>query len=260
MRVPDIGQCVLVRKRPAVVRNKIQSPGTRFGQKTHLLDVDYLDTYNYPGSDTIVWEREVGAAIYALHDFPNIFPPLNPDKPSRFHAFIDAISWSAQGVYEFESDKKTVSYTSAPLSSPWFSAVQVEDYQLYPVLQALNMPRVNLLLADDVGLGKTIEAGLIIQELIRQRRIRRILIVCPASLQIQWQDEMKEKFNISFEILDSEKAWEIQRTLGMDANPWKVYPRLITSMDYLKQIDILDRFKNTSLQMGSDSAMLPGIF
>lgn len=258
MRVPDIGQCVLVRKRPAVVRNKIQSPGTRFGQKTHLLDVDYLDTYNYPGSDTIVWEREVGAAIYALHDFPNIFPPLNPDKPSRFHAFIDAISWSAQGVYEFESDKKTVSYTSAPLSSPWFSAVQVEDYQLYPVLQALNMPRVNLLLADDVGLGKTIEAGLIIQELIRQRRIRRILIVCPASLQIQWQDEMKEKFNISFEILDSEKAWEIQRTLGMDANPWKVYPRLITSMDYLKQIDILDRFKNTSLQMGgSDSAMLP---
>lgn len=258
MRVPDIGQCVLVRKRPAVVRNKIQSPGTRDGQKTHLLDVDYLDTYNYPGSDTIVWEREVGADIFALHDFPDIFPPLNPDKPSRFHAFIDAISWSAQGVYEFESDTKTVSYTSAPLSSPWFSAVQVEDYQLYPVLQALNMPRVNLLLADDVGLGKTIEAGLIIQELIRQRRIRRILIVCPASLQIQWQDEMKEKFNISFEILDSEKTWEIQRTLGMDANPWKVYPRLITSMDYLKQVDILDRFKTTSLQMGgNDSAMLP---
>lgn len=120
------------------------------------------------------------------------------------------------------------------------------------------MPRVNLLLADDVGLGKTIEAGLIIQELIRQRRIRKILIVCPASLQIQWQDEMEEKFNIRFEILDSEKTWEIQRTLGMDANPWKVYPRLITSMDYLKQVDILDRFKNTSLQMGgSDSAMLP---
>lgn len=74
MRVPDIGQCVLVRKRPAVVRNKIQSPGNRDGVKTHLLDVDYLDSYNYPASDKIVWEREIGADIYALHDFPEIMP------------------------------------------------------------------------------------------------------------------------------------------------------------------------------------------
>jgi len=120
------------------------------------------------------------------------------------------------------------------------------------------MPRVNLLLADDVGLGKTIEAGLIVQELIRQRKIRRVLIICPSSLQIQWQDEMKEKFNIEFTVLDSDQVYEMQRTLGMDANPWKVYPRIIISMDYLKQPDVLEKFKNTSEQLApTGSAMLP---
>ncbi len=126
--------------------------------------------------------------------------------------------------------------TTSPLLGPWFSAIQLEDYQLYPVLESMALPKVNLLLADDVGLGKTIEAGLIVQELIRQRRIRRILIVCPSSLQIQWQDEMREKFNIEFKVLDSSEVLAVQRELGMDANPWTVYPKIITSMDYLKSL------------------------
>ena len=66
------------------------------------------------------------------------------------------------------------------------------------------MPRVNLLIADDVGLGKTIEAGLVVQEMILRHRVRSVLIVCPSSLQLQWRDEMRDKFGLEFRIVDSE--------------------------------------------------------
>src|SRR2546429_9214659 len=73
---------------------------------------------------------------------------------------------------------------------------------LDPVVRALSMPRVNLLIADDVGLGKTIEAGLVMQELILRHRARSILIVCPSSIQVQWKEEMRDKFGLEFRIVD----------------------------------------------------------
>lgn len=72
-------------------------------------------------------------------------------------------------------------------------AIEVEDYQMVPLLKAMRMPRMTLLLADDVGLGKTVEAGLVMAELVLQRRIQRILILTPASLRGQWQEEMQRK-------------------------------------------------------------------
>ena len=80
--------------------------------------------------------------------------------------------------------------------------MQVEDFQLVPLLKALRMPRVNLLIADDVGLGKTIEAGLILTELLLRRRIQRVLILTPASLRLQWREEMWEKFALPFDLVD----------------------------------------------------------
>ena len=64
------------------------------------------------------------------------------------------------------------------------------------------MPRTTLLIADDVGLGKTIEAGLVVQELLLRHRARTALVVCPAALQVQWRDEMREKFGLEFRIVD----------------------------------------------------------
>jgi hypothetical protein len=74
--------------------------------------------------------------------------------------------------------------------------VQVDDFQLVPLLKALRMPRVSLLLADDVGLGKTIEAGLILTELLLRRRVQRVLVLTPAALRLQWRDEMWDKFSL----------------------------------------------------------------
>lgn len=235
---PQQGQLVSIRKRPAIVRDARQKQDPNSSQLLNILRVEYIDGWDFPTEDYILWQREVGARILSEVTLPNI--NLNPDSPDKFNAFLDAIKWSSIGKLPTKTNLPA-GYNAVELISPWESAVQIEDYQIYPVFKALAMPSVRLLLADDVGVGKTIEAGLITSELISQRRIRRIMIICPASLQIQWRDEMKDKFNLDFKIIDSDEAFNIQKALGMDANPWISTPRIITSMDYLRQPDIKDR-------------------
>ena len=80
------------------------------------------------------------------------------------------------------------------------------------------------LLADGVGLGKTIQSGLVLEELLLRRRIRRILVLCPAMLQRQWKYELRRKFNLDFEVIDSDSTFQLRRRLGIDTNPWKAFP------------------------------------
>ncbi|MCI0660361.1 MAG: DEAD/DEAH box helicase, partial [Acidobacteria bacterium] len=131
------------------------------------------------------------------------------------------------------------------IQSPFRSGISIEDYQLDPVFRAIQMPRVSLLIADDVGLGKTIEAGMTILELIIRHRARRILIVCPASLQVQWRDQMRDKFGLDFRIVDSDLLKDLRRKRGIHVNPWAHFPRLITSIDFLKRERPLRLFKET---------------
>ena len=121
------------------------------------------------------------------------------------------------------------------LQAPFRSGIDIEDYQLDPLVRALGMPRANLLIADDVGLGKTIEAGLVIQELILRYRARTVLVVCPASLCIQWREQMQDKFGLEFRVLDTELVRTLRRERGVRVNPFTHYPRLIMSVDWLKR-------------------------
>lgn len=128
----------------------------------------------------------------------------------------------------------------------WNSAIQVHPYQVEPVLRALSMLRVSLLLADGVGLGKTIQSGLVLEELLLRRRIRRVLVLCPSMLQRQWKIELRRKFNLDFEVIDSDRTFQLRRQLGIDTNPWKAFPRVIASMDYLRMPDVLQQFLQAS--------------
>jgi SNF2 family DNA or RNA helicase len=87
-------------------------------------------------------------------------------------------------------------------------------YQLEPLRKALRLPRVNLFIADDVGLGKTIEAGLILREMIMRQKVKRIVIACPASVISQWQTEMEVRFGLSFVILDRDYVIRCRRERG----------------------------------------------
>ncbi|KAF5418607.1 MAG: RNA polymerase-associated protein RapA [Candidatus Methanogaster sp.] len=254
---PQQGQLVSIRKRPAIVRDAQQKVDPNTSQVLDILRTAYIDGWDFPSEDNILWQMEVGAKILSEVTLPNITVNSTPDAPERFNAFVDAIKWSSVGRQPAKM-KLPESYELVELISPWECAVQIEDYQIYPVFKALAMQSVRLLLADDVGVGKTIEAGLIASELISQRRIRRIMIVCPASLQMQWRDEMKDKFNLDFKIIDSSEVFNIQKNLGMDANPWTSTPRIITSMDYLRQPIIKDRFCNGASRLQPEgSASLP---
>lgn len=122
--------------------------------------------------------------------------------------------------------------------------LRIEPYQLVPLARALRMSRPRLLLADDVGLGKTIEAGLIIAELMARRRVHRLLIVTPAGpLLEQWQTEMIERFGLRLEEADRTAVDRIRRGTELGANPFDHLPLAIASMDFLKQDRVLDELE-----------------
>lgn len=123
---------------------------------------------------------------------------------------------------------------TAPLLSLQRSRVIPQNYQLVPVVMALEMPKVRMLIADDVGLGKTIEAGLIITELLARQRASRLLVICPANLREQWREALDYFFHIDAKVISTRHKREMERELPPGANPWEYYPYLITSMDYAK--------------------------
>ena len=161
-------------------------------------------------------------------------------SPEDFDALLRAARWTALSPYVDPSGEGISS--RQPVASPFHGSVRVEDYQLVPLLKALRMPRVSLLLADDVGLGKTVEAGLILTELLLRRRIQRILVLTPASLRRQWQEELWEKFSLRFEVVDRPETERLRRRLGMDANPWRSFSRIVASYHYLRQPDVQEQF------------------
>ena len=118
--------------------------------------------------------------------------------------------------------------------------LRIAAYQLVPVLRALQMARPRLMLADDVGLGKTVEAGLVLAELIARRRAHRILIVSPAGpLLRQWQEEMRERFGLRFRVLDSDALKAIRRGSEFGANPFDHVALGLISIDFAKQETVL---------------------
>src|ERR1035437_3891894 len=125
--------------------------------------------------------------------------------------------------------------------------LRLEPYQLVPVLRAIRMSRVRLLLADSVGLGKTIQAGLVITELMARRLAHRILIVSPAGpLLDQWKTEMSERFGLRLDVIDRARMEDIRRSTELGANPFDHAPLALVSIDFLKQERVLDQLERAS--------------
>jgi superfamily II DNA or RNA helicase len=170
----------------------------------------------------VVWEIEPGTGLIERLELPTL-DPARLDDPAELDAFLDAVRWGAVTSADHRS-----------LQAPFRSGIVIEDYQLEPLVRALRSPRTTLLIADDVGLGKTIEAGLVLQELLLRHRARTALVVCPAALQLQWRDELHDKFGLEFRIVNRELLGQLRRSRGVGANPFAQFPRLIVSIDWLK--------------------------
>ena len=126
--------------------------------------------------------------------------------------------------------------------------VQIEPYQLVPLMRALELPRPRLLLADGVGLGKTIQASLIAVELLARRRAHRILVVSPAGpLLVQWEQELRQRFGLRFVTLtDSAALQQQRRKIELGGNPFDAIALCLISLDFAKQERVLDELERAS--------------
>ena len=135
-----------------------------------------------------------------------------------------------------ESARIRLAYAYDPQFAVSLSGIRTLPHQIEAVYQRmLPQPRLRFLLADDPGAGKTIMTGLLLKELKLRGAVERVLVLCPAPLVPQWQDELLRWFNESFEPIDAARdKWSL-------TNPWAKENQVIASIDYAKQDDVRDR-------------------
>ena len=211
---PEPGQLVFVRQRRYLVEN-VTVPSSS-GEAT-LVELSCLDDDAQGEPLSVLWEHELDAAVLPDDGWSSV-AKKGFDDPALFAAYLRTLSWNC------------VTATDPNLfQAPFRAGIRIDAYQLEPLRKALRLPRVNLFIADDVGLGKTIEAGLIARELLLRRRIDRIVVACPPSMLDQWRDEMEARFGLVFTILDREHVTRMRRERGFSVNPWTTHSRFLVS-------------------------------
>lgn len=177
-------------------------------------------------------------------EIAGIYIPLEPVAPATF----DLPDPSQVGDYRSARmlrDAVRLGFRSSAGPFRSFARVGFEPrpYQLVPLLMALKLDPIRLLVADDVGIGKTIEAGLIARELLDRGEIERLAVLCPPPLAEQWQSELREKFHIEAELVLPSTAARLERNLSLGESLFERYPFVIVSMDYIKSDRRREEFK-----------------
>ena len=172
-----------------------------------LVRLSCLDD-DMPGRELeLLWDLEIGARVVEPAA-DGLGEPAALDRPAWFGAYLNALKWSAASAAD-----------ATVFQSPFRAGIKLMAHQLTPLMKALELPRANLFIADDVGLGKTIEAGLVLQELILRQQADFVLIVCPAALCLQWRDEMMRRFGLSFQVLNREYVEPSARRARLRCQP-----------------------------------------
>jgi superfamily II DNA or RNA helicase len=135
--------------------------------------------------------------------------------------------------------------SAGPFRSFGKIAIEPRPYQLVPLLVGLKLDPVRMLIADDVGIGKTIEACLVARELLDRGEIRRIAVLCPPQLAEQWQAEMRDKFHIDAAVVLPGTAARLERSCSLGESLFDLYPHVIVSTDFIKSDRRRDEFLRT---------------
>lgn len=219
MMLVDAGKIVRVRSRQYLVEDVVTKPSLN---EDTLVRLSCLEDDALGEQLEILWEREVDAKVIGKTSWESIVN-RGFDNPRLFSAYLHTLRWNC------------VTSTNPKLfQAPYRAGIEVKAYQLEPLRKALLMPRVGLFIADDVGLGKTIEAGLILREMLMRQKVRRVVISCPPSVVRQWQEEMESRFGLTFVIFDREFVATRRQERGYGINPWTTHTRFIISHALLR--------------------------
>lgn len=155
--------------------------------------------------------------------------------PAEVKLVTDSSSFYSRSLLYLESQWRQQIPTDTNLHIGNQAAMDLISYQLDPAKLALQRPRQRILIADTVGLGKTLEAGILMSELIYRGKGKRILVVTVKSMMTQFQKEMWNRFTIPLVRLDSNRIQKIRANLPLNYNPFFYYDKTIVSIDTLKR-------------------------
>ncbi|MBY3060370.1 DEAD/DEAH box helicase [Rhizobium leguminosarum] len=158
-----------------------------------------------------------------------------PVEPARFDLPTDASTTvQAKAALLADAMRLTLRRGAGPFRSAAQLAFEPRTYQLVPLLMALRLAVPRLLIADDVGIGKTIEAGLILRELMDRGEVDAFSVLCPPHLVEQWVGELKVRFGIEAVAVTSGTAARLERSLPLAQTVFDAYPFTVVSLDYIK--------------------------
>src|ERR1019366_7180413 len=233
----EAGAFVELRGRPWLVEGTVKGDGDFESLKLSCIADDAQGEQL-----EIIWDAEIGPTILGEDNWQRVGSG-GPDSADVFAAHLRVIRWNSSTAAERDL-----------FQAPFRAGIRLATYQLLPLRKALRLPRVNLLIADDVGLGKPVEAGLIARELLLRRRIDFIVISAPPTMTVQWKDELETKFGLSFDIIDLARITELRRLRGFSVNPWTtgsrfiISHRLLTDEVYASGLrDVLGEFRAKAL-------------
>ncbi|SCW96574.1 DEAD/DEAH box helicase [Ancylobacter rudongensis] len=168
---------------------------------------------------------------------------VNPVRPARFAPPTPERRDTQDGARLLaDALRLSLRRGAGPFRSAAHLGVEPRAYQLVPLMMALKLPVVRLLIADDVGIGKTIEAGLIVREMLDRGLIDRFSVLCPPHLVEQWVSELAEKFDIDAVAVTSARARSLERGLPAAQSLFEAYPHTVVSLDYIKADNRRDEF------------------
>ena len=217
-RQPHVGELVQVRSRRWLTDEVIEpkSPG-----QTCLVRLSCADDDAQGQSLEVLWDYELDRLILEEEGWSDL-ASKGFDQPRQFAAFLHTLRWNC------------VTATDSNLfQAPFRAGIKIDAYQMEPLRKALRLPRVNLFIADDTGLGKTIEAGLIARELLLRKKAKTIVVATPPSVLEQWKAELEERFGLIFELLDRAYLTRMRRERGFGVNPWRTHSRFLVSHNLL---------------------------
>ena len=183
-------------------------------------------------TDELLMVRPVGGLD---EEIAGILPAVEPVESATFPLPTrDDLGDFASGRLLRDAARLSTRAAAGPFRSFGRIAVEPRPYQLVPLMMALKLDPVRLLIADDVGIGKTIEAALIARELLDRGEIRRLAVLCPPHLAEQWQRELAEKFHIEAELVLSSTIQRLERDLPVGVSVFDRHRFTIVSTDFIK--------------------------